>query len=149
MQILRGAGKRPFLGGNLGTPLSVAALECLAFPPDDPPYQVTAGPRQLGPLQAATLVTFAHLSRRVDVVLRPAQVLTTALLVVSWRLLSASAPLFRTVIQGEPCRALSCLNPQSLRLNIGGRCISLEIVFNHFPDFYRCLKRIGFFKRAS
>ncbi|GAQ81307.1 hypothetical protein KFL_000770010 [Klebsormidium nitens] len=38
-QILREAGKRPFLGGNLGTPLSVAALECLAFPPDDPPYQ--------------------------------------------------------------------------------------------------------------
>lgn len=40
-QILRAAGKRPFLGGNLGTPLSVAALECLAFPPDDPPYQVS------------------------------------------------------------------------------------------------------------
>jgi hypothetical protein len=41
MQILRAAGRRPFLGGNLGTPLSVAALECLAFPPDDPPYQVS------------------------------------------------------------------------------------------------------------
>ncbi|KAG6552008.1 hypothetical protein Mapa_006314 [Marchantia paleacea] len=37
-QILRHAGVRTFVGGNLGTPLSEAALQCLAFPANDPPY---------------------------------------------------------------------------------------------------------------
>eukprot|EP00850_Spirogloea_muscicola_P003153 SM000012S25415 [mRNA] locus=s12:972364:975083:- [translate_table: standard] len=38
-QLLQFAGVRAFVGGNLGQPLSCAALECLAQPPDKVPYQ--------------------------------------------------------------------------------------------------------------
>ncbi|KAL2610887.1 hypothetical protein R1flu_022579 [Riccia fluitans] len=37
-QILRQSGVRTFVGGNLGTPLSEAAFQCLSFPANDPPY---------------------------------------------------------------------------------------------------------------
>lgn len=39
-QILRNAGVRTFVGGNLGTPLSDGVLQCLAFPAEDPPFSV-------------------------------------------------------------------------------------------------------------
>jgi len=37
-QLLKHAGVRTFVGGNLGTPLSEGVLQCLAFPPNDPPF---------------------------------------------------------------------------------------------------------------
>ncbi|CAM6100244.1 unnamed protein product [Calypogeia fissa] len=40
-QLLCHAGVRTFVGGNLGTPLSDAALQCLAFPAEDPPFHAT------------------------------------------------------------------------------------------------------------
>lgn len=40
LQILRNAGVRTFVGGNLGTPLSDGVLQCLAFPAEDPPFSV-------------------------------------------------------------------------------------------------------------
>jgi len=40
-QILKHAGVRTFVGGNLGTPLSEGVLQCLAFPPNDPPFHAS------------------------------------------------------------------------------------------------------------
>ncbi|KAG0581208.1 hypothetical protein KC19_4G232500 [Ceratodon purpureus] len=39
-QLLKSAGVRTFVGGNLGTPLSEGVLQCLAFPAEDPPFNV-------------------------------------------------------------------------------------------------------------
>jgi UDP-N-acetylmuramoylalanine-D-glutamate ligase len=40
-QLLKHAGVRTFVGGNLGTPLSEGVLQCLAFPPNDPPFHAS------------------------------------------------------------------------------------------------------------
>ncbi|KAJ7560872.1 hypothetical protein O6H91_03G003600 [Diphasiastrum complanatum] len=72
-QILSQAGIQTFVGGNLGTPLSEASLQCLSFPVDDPPFnaavvEVSSYQMELSgsfnPLVAAVLnLTEDHLER--------------------------------------------------------------------------------------